>query len=246
MPMQEAPVSRAEHARVGDTVSLQRRSLLLGVAGFAAAGLGAALRPDSHAAAARSQPDLERLLPRAFGDWQLDTSLVPLAPSPDVVERIEKIYDVTLARSYVLGAQRVMLSVAFGGDQSGRLRVHRPEACYSAQGFHVRSLRAERVDYGPRRIEVRRLMSELGARQEPITYWIRVGDRTVSSNLGQRLVQLRHGLTGEIPDGLIFRVSTLDHDPEAAFQVHDRFVRDLMAVLPPPSVQLLAGMDEQG
>lgn len=225
---------------------LGRRALLLGSAGFAAAALGHGLKPNSHAAAGKTQPDLERVLPVAFGRWAVDTSVIPLTPSPDVVEKIEKIYDATLARTYVSGGERVMLSVAYGGDQSGRLRVHRPEACYSAQGFHVKTLRQERVDYGPRQVEVKRLMSRLGLRNEPITYWIRVGEETVASNVGQRMAQFKHSLTGEIPDGLIFRVSTLGSDPDTAFQVHDRFIRELLVALSPAGVSMLAGNGHDG
>jgi EpsI family protein len=220
---------------------LSRRAVLLGAGCFGAAALGAALRPGTHMAAAKSQPDLERLLPVAFGSWRVDTSVVPLTPSPDVVEKIEKIYDATLARTYTNGVDRVMLSIAYGGDQSGRLRVHRPEACYSAQGFFVKTLRQETVDYGARRVEVRRLMARLGMRDEPITYWIRVGDETVASNLGQRLVQFRHSLTSEITDGLIFRVSTLGSDSESAYRVQDRFIGELLAALDPAGITVLAG-----
>lgn len=222
-----------------------RRALILGGVCFGAAALAAGLKPSQHTAATGPQVNLDALLPESFGGWSLDRSVVPLEPSADVVEKIARIYDATLSRTYAQGNQRVMLSVAYGGDQSGRLRVHRPEACYSAQGFQVRVLRQQLISAAGHPVEVKRLMASLGMRQEPITYWIRVGEETVASNIGQRLIQMRYSLTGQIPDGLIFRVSTLGRDPEAEFPVHDRFINDLIAALDPASVNILVGKPRQ-
>lgn len=221
---------------------LPRRAVVLSAVLLGTAGITRAFRPDTLVAATGPTVDLEALVPARFGDWTVDTSVAPIQPSPDVVESIKKIYDATLARSYISRqGDRIMLSIAYGGDQSGRLRVHRPEACYSAQGFHVKVLREEAPTFAGRSVEVKRLMARLGSRQEPITYWIRVGKSTVSGNLGQRLIQLQYGINGEIPDGLIFRVSSLETDPEAAFRLHDRFVTALFSALDPQAVTVLAG-----
>lgn len=222
-----------------------RRAVVLGGACFGAAALASALTPSQHTAASAPQVHLDTLLPERFAGWTLDRSVVPLEPSADVVEKIAKIYDATLARTYSRGGERVMLSVAYGGDQSGRLRVHRPEACYSAQGFQVRVLRQQMIAPAGHPVEVKRLMASLGMRQEPITYWIRVGEETVASNVGQRLIQMRYSLTGQIPDGLIFRVSTIGRDPEAEFPVHDRFINDLIASLDQSAVNILVGKPRQ-
>ena len=63
----------------------------------------------------------------------------------------------------------------------------------------------------------------------------------MSGNLGQRLIQLQYGINGEIPDGLIFRVSSLESDPEAAFRLHDRFVSALFSAVDAQAVTVLAG-----
>lgn len=224
--------------------ALPRRALLLGGGCLLALGLSHALKPTKLVAAQGPKVVLDQHVPERFGAWRIDRSIVPLEPSPDVVAQIESIYDATLARTYVNDkGQRIMLSIAYGGDQSGRMRVHRPEACYSAQGFHVRKLRDEAVDGGEgARIEAKRLMARLGPRHEPITYWIRVGKSTVAGNMGQRMVQLQYGINGEVPDGLLFRVSSVDTDPEYAFRIHDQFVRELLAAVPPASRSLLAGL----
>lgn len=199
-------------------------------------------RPTRLMAAEGKKVDLEALIPNAFGGWQIDTSVVPLQPAPDLVAKIEFIYDATLARTYVNArGQRVMLSIAYGGDQTGRLRVHRPESCYPAQGFAVKKLREEVVAYGASRVPLNRLDARLGGRSEPITYWIRVGSETVTGNIGQRFAQLKYGINGDIPDGLIFRVSSIDPAPESAFKVHDAFISSLLAGMDAASVERLVG-----
>lgn len=224
--------------------ALPRRALLLGGACLGALALSHLLKPTKLVAAQGPKVVLEQHVPENFGRWRLDRSIVPLEPSPDVVAQIEAIYDTTLSRTYVNDkGQRIMLSIAYGGDQSGRMRVHRPEACYSAQGFHVRKLREESLDSRQgRAIELKRLMARLGPRPEPITYWIRVGKSTVAGNMGQRMVQLQYGINGEVPDGLLFRVSSIESDPEYAFRVHDEFVRELLSAVSPVSRNLLAGI----
>lgn len=220
----------------------RRRALLLGGLLAGTAALALPLKPERLLAADVPRIDLDALVPSRFGAWRVDTSLVPLQPSPDVLQKIEAIYDATLARTYIdTRGRRVMLSIAYGGDQTGRLRAHRPESCYSAQGFAVRKLRDEVLHVGTHAVPMSRLNAKLGTRSEPISYWIRVGSRAVSGQIGQRLAQLRYGLTGDVPDGLIFRMSSIERQPEVAFQVHDAFVADLLGVLDAASIERLIG-----
>lgn len=223
--------------------TLPRRAMLLAGACLGALAATHLLKPDKLVAASGPKVKLDDHVPVAFAGWKIDRSIVPLEPAPDVVSKIQAIYDATLARTYVNArGERVMLSIAYGGDQSGRLRVHRPEACYSAQGFHVKQVREDLLDAGGGvQIETKRLLARLGPRPEPITYWIRVGKSTVASNTGQRLEQLRYAINGEVPDGLIFRVSSVTQDTEAGYRLHNAFVRDLMAAVSPESRVTLAG-----
>ena len=117
-----------------------------------------------------------------------------------------------------------MLSIAYGGEQSRTLQVHRPEVCYVAQGFRVSDMRKDDLQLGgARHVPVMRLVGQLGQRREPITYWVRFGHDVVRGNLEQGVSRLRHGLKGEIPDGLLFRVSTLSDNYESAYRAQDRF-----------------------
>lgn len=202
----------------------------------------ALLKPKKHNVPEMEKLGLEALIPAAFAGWQIDRSVVPVLPPPDVEETIGKLYDETLARTYVNArGQRVMLSIAYGGDQTGRLRVHRPEKCYSAQGFKVDKVAQQQRQVGGANVTINRLYAALGARQEPISYWVRVGDETVSGNLAQRLTQLRFSLNGQIPDGLLFRVSNLGSDRAASYALQDSFVDDLVRAMPPRDAAKLVG-----
>lgn len=190
------------------------------------------LKPGKSHIEKNKQLDLNALVPNTFSGWKVDESVKPLLPPPEVEQKLAHIYDETLARTYVNSSgQRVMLSIAYGGDQTGRLRVHRPESCYTAQGFLVKQAGEKKLDIADAKISIKRLVAQFGARNEPITYWIKIGSETVTGLFGQRLVQLKYGLTGQISDGLIFRVSSIGPQPQTEYDLQERFVNDLAAVL---------------
>jgi EpsI family protein len=194
-------------------------------------GAGAAVwaRPTRHLADQLGIPDLETLFPAEFGDWRVDASLPVILPSPDVQALLNKIYNQVLTRTYVnvRTGERIMLSVAYGGDQSDGTSAHRPEVCYPAQGFAVRGNRAGRLELGDRMIPVRQLMSSLGTRHEPITYWVVVGGEVVTTGIGQKLAQLRYGVRGLIADGMLVRVSSIDAAARRGHALHERYLTAL-------------------
>jgi EpsI family protein len=193
-----------------------------------------------------SPPDptfnLERLIPQTFGDWRLDASIVPIPPSPDVQANLDKLYDQLVSRTYINSrGERIMLSIAYGGDQSDSLKAHRQEVCYSAQGFSIRELLQGEVDLADRHIQVARLLAVKGGRSEPVTYWFTMGDRVVMSRLGRLLVQLKFGLQGQIPDGMLVRISNLSGDSRASYAEHAVFVDAMLAALDPRTLARVAG-----
>jgi EpsI family protein len=197
-----------------------------------AAGLSVAMTPTKKVADIGSKFDLGAMVPKSFADWQVDPSIVPIEPSPDLKAVIDKIYQQTLSRSYVnSNGDRVMLSIAYGGDQSRSMAVHKPEVCYTAQGFLI--VKEAMDDMASRfgAIPVKRLVAEMGPRIEPITYWITTGDQVTRDGLAWRLTQLRYGLTGTIPDGMLFRVSTISKDDRASYAIQDKFSNDLLTTL---------------
>lgn len=208
-----------------------------------AAGAARWATPTVHVADLESKVDLESWFPRSFGAWRIDDSLPVVIPAPDAQALLDKLYNQTLARTYVESAgQRVMLSVAYGGDQSDGTRAHRPEVCYPAQGFDLSDNRVGELDLGGERLRVRRLMANLGGRHEPITYWTIVGRRVALSGTEQKLAQLRYGLRGLIPDGLLVRVSSIDSDKARGWALQQRFLADMRAALP-PALRRRLGMD---
>jgi EpsI family protein len=152
-------------------------------------------------------------------------------------------YDQVLERTYLDGeGHRVMLSVAYGRQQSVGLQMHRPEVCYRAGGFHVQGIRAGQIRLGGRTLPVTRLFASLEGRPEPITYWRLLGDEVVADESQFRLRQLSLGARREIPDGLLVRVSSIDADVPAAYRIQERFVRDMAAAMDPVQRRRVLGM----
>lgn len=207
-------------------------SAALGLAMAASAALTGALTPRVRLAQLQARFSLEAMIPAAFADWSVDASIVPLKPDPERQSVLEKIYDQTLSRTYVNRAgERVMLSIAYGGDQSRALQLHLPEVCYAAQGFELLTVGEGALATGFGALPVKRLVARRNARIEPITYWITVGDKAVLSSFEHKLQRLAYGLSGKIPDGMLVRVSSLQADQQGAWRLQDRFVGQLLGAL---------------
>jgi EpsI family protein len=210
----------------------RRRALLVAGIMIGGSALATQMRPTRLMSDLLGVPKLETMFPVSFGDWQVDASIPVILPPPDVQAQLDKIYNEVLARTYVNAAgQRVMLSVAYGGDQSDATSAHRPEVCYPAQGFAITENFGETLHVAGRDILVRRLMSRFSGRNEPITYWIVVGDRVVTTGIGQKLAQMRHGLRNVIADGMLVRVSSIDSDMKKGHQLQSEFLGELGAAL---------------
>jgi EpsI family protein len=223
--------------------SVSRRSIVMAALMGGTAAAAYALRPGRHPVERGAQIDLEKLIPSQFGPWRQEAQAVAQVINPQTKELLDKLYNQILNRTYVAGAdRRVMLSLAYGGDQRGSLEAHKPEVCYPAQGFRLLDERdgALATPFGS--IPVRRLNTSMGPRVEPLTYWFTMGETLVQSRWDKRLVELRLALTGQIPDGLLFRVSSIDRDPERAWRVQQEFVTDLLGALGPAERARLTGL----
>ncbi|MDY7547877.1 EpsI family protein [Glaciimonas sp. CA11.2] len=174
---------------------------------------------------------LERMIPNTFSGWELDNSIVPVAVDSSVEAQLNAIYNQTLSRTYInRKGERIMLSIAYGGDQSGEgTQAHRPEFCYTAQGFQLVSNVVSELPTPIGKIPVRRLKAVLGSRIEPITYWLTVGNKATLPGFGRMLTQLSYGLTGVVPDGMLVRVSSLDADNAHAYALQDQFINSLLS-----------------
>jgi len=186
---------------------------------------------------------LETMIPKEFGDWRDQPDRTTQVVNPQTKELLDKLYSQILARVYVNSdGYRIMLSLAYGSDQRGSLQAHKPEVCYPAQGFTLVGSESSQVVTGFGSIPVQRLATTLGPRQEPVTYWFTTGETVVQGKLEKRLVDLRLGLTGRIPDGMIFRVSSIDPDRARANQVQDQFINALLQSVSPDERRRLSGL----
>lgn len=214
--------------------ALLRTGLAIALLMIAASISALILRPTFKIADAGPKVDLESLIPRQFSDWRLDETIPMILPAPDVQEALNKIYNQTLARTYVNSqGQRIMLSIAYGGDQSDTIKLHRPEGCYTGQGFEILKNTTSRLATTYGQIPVVNLVAKLNRRNEPITYWIIIGDQVALSDFEIKKVKLRYALRGEIPDGMLFRVSSLSADDQEAFELHKQFTDSLAQAISP-------------
>lgn len=210
---------------------------------LAASGLALALRPTVKIADAGPKVNLETLIPRNFGDWRESQFAGAQIVDPQQKELLDKLYNQTLSRLYINSAgYAIMLSIAYGSDQSDALQVHKPEVCYPAQGFVLEKKERASILVGDGTVPVTRLMTTLGARHEPITYWTTIGDQVVTGGVQKKLVEMSFGLAGRIPDGMLIRVSSVDRDSARAYVQHELFAAQMVGAVPPHDKRRLVGV----
>lgn len=212
--------------------------VMLAVAAFSQFG-----QPIYKLADERPRVQLEQLLPDTFGEWRLLKIGGVVVPNPQALENLARLYTQTVSRAYVNPKGVViMLSIAYGEDQRAAMAVHYPEVCYPAQGFQLKASRVDSLATAHGVLPVRRLETSLATqRYEPVTYWVTIGDRISLGGFERRLIELQYGLKRIVPDGLLFRVSSINRDAAEAFRDQDRFIQALMTQLPPPSRAWFAG-----
>lgn len=208
------------------------------------ASIGAVVaRPSAKETGSGPAISLEAMVPKEFGDWREEPQRTLQVVNPQSRELLDKVYSQILERIYVNGdGYRIMLSLAYASDQRN-FRAHYPEACYTAAGFtlHRKELTQLTTPFGE--IPVGRLFMTRGPREEPLTFWLLIGDKAM---LGwqSRLVELGYTLTGQVPDGLLFRVSSIDPNQSRANQMQDEFINQLLrAVSPAERKQLIGSSD---
>ncbi len=219
------------------------KHLLVGLFMFAAAGMAVALKPTAKLADSTAQFQLETLVPKRFGDWKIDETIAPLLVTPELQKVIDETYSQTLTRTYVNSAgKRIMLSVAYGGAHGEGMQTHKPEICYPAQGFQVvKDTQPAILSTQFGELPIKRLVAAQGPRNEPITYWVVVGDQQTQFGLRMKLAQMRYTLTGVIPDGMLVRVSSIDGDEAGAYENQTGFIRAMLAAMRDSERERLTG-----
>ena len=215
-----------------------RRDVLLGGA-MAATAVTAFARMPWHRTMMMAPSLLETVAPLRIGSWRYQTEQGLVLPPPDQLAQL--LYDAQVTRSYASPVDLpVMLLLAYGSSQSGMLQIHRPETCYPASGYRLSATREERIPVGGgRSIGVRRFTATSETRVEQVLYWTRIGERLPQSWAAERLAVMQSNLAGDIPDGLLVRMSALTGDAGAAEAALVRFARTLLDGLDAPRRRML-------
>jgi EpsI family protein len=218
-------------------------ALVISILMLFAAGIAYALTPREHLADTALKIEYDNVIPKSFGEWVEAPAYANQIINPQQQATLEQLYSQMVVRTFVHTptGRRIMLSIAYGRDQSRENQVHKPEVCYPAQGFQIKKIYKDEIVGSQSPIPVMRLHTSHGQRTEPVTYWIRVGNKLVRGAIEQNIARVGFGLKGQIPDGLLFRVSEIYDDPVASFQIQDEFILTLLAALKPSERAALAG-----
>lgn len=217
-----------------------RRDFLIGGAMAATAGVAWARAP--HRKIASIAPgQLEKVVPTAIGPWHYEPASGIVLPPPDALAKL--LYDQQLSRSYVADNELpIMMVAAYGSSQGGALQVHRPEICYPASGFRLTDTKVHPLvlrtgDVLPARF----FTAHSDTRTEQVLYFTRIGDVMPTGWTAQRLAIMRSNLAGNIPDGLLMRVSAIHSDEAYAIRILERFCREMLAAAGPANRLKLLG-----
>ena len=223
-------------------VSRSRREILIGAACLATAAVAFARLPRHHVAYL-GEGKLEQLVPVRFAGWEFATQSGLVLPPEDQLK--DQIYSQLLTRTYTRSnGSEIMLLIAYNAAQDGVVQIHRPEVCYPASGFRLieNQIHSTRLS-DTIVIPARYLMAENAVRREKIVYWTRVGNDFPRKWAEQRLSVFEQNLLGDIPDGLLIRISSVSQEIDA--DALDQFARDLFANLA-PAMQMVLGGDRGG
>jgi len=182
---------------------------------------------------------LEEVIPKAFNTWKtVDTNKLAIINAEDDV-LVNKLYSQVLERTYVNeNGVIVLLSIAYGAEQRNDMLAHFPEVCYPAQGFNIDKTKVRQIKLLNKQVNVKQLTTQRSNRFEDVSYFVRVGDKIVATRADQKWESLKYGMQGVIPDGLIFRVSTIGE--KDSFKIHQNFLNQLFSNLDKETIQFIA------
>lgn len=222
------------------------RNFVLMALMVAAAVVAPQLRATTSLADQRPPIDLENMVPRQFGEWREQTGLAMQLVDPEMQASLDRIYNKTLSRTYVNSeGYRIMLSIAYGRDQRDALQAHKPEVCYPAQGFQLKTKGHLILQLPHRAIAATRLTTQLGGRNEPITYWIVLGDSITRGGVDKKIKEMRYSLLHRtIPDGMLVRISSIDQDTARAFAAQEKFASAMVGAISKSQQPRFAGLEQ--
>lgn len=174
-------------------------------------------------------PNYADLLPQQFGQWETLPNASAAVVNPVQAEMLDRIYTQTVAHAYRhrQTGRVIMVSLAYGKDQSTDTKLHTPDMCYASQGFRVDDKLKASLQTPWGRLPAIQLKATMGQRTEPLTYLIRTGNTVTDGSLPRNLERLRLALIGFKMDGLLIRVSEITHEPDA-LQLQASFLNELL------------------
>lgn len=191
--------------------------------------------------------NFETSVPANFGDWRVvPDRFLQVDVAQGVEGESDQPYDQTLMRTYENSSgDRVMLALAWGRRQRQDVKVHRPEVCYPAQGYTVRSSFSGGMLDVPSmgiRIPTVSMLAQGQGTYEAVRYWIRIGKLYDGDGLRARWYLLQEGLAGRIPDGVLVRASQRVSSPEQMARSEaliGEFLEDLLQATPEAARRLM-------
>lgn len=220
---------------------MRRRDLIFCGAAVLAAGSAAALRPHKrlNLLGERKMADV---VPPEFGVWKSQSADGLVQPEAEG-KLASLLYSELVSRVYVneVSGDEIMMLIAYGDTQSDLLQLHRPESCYPAVGFRLVLSEPVKIPISPGAVlPCRKVRAERSDRDESILYWTRLGEYFPVSAGDQRKVRLQTAMNGFIPDGALFRLSTVKPGA-SAFDLLGGFVTDLLSAVAPAQRKALVG-----
>lgn len=196
-------------------------------------------------------PDFEKMVPKQFGEWKeisspyIQMDLTAGGVGQDGGELTdEKPYDAVLMRTYANEkGDQVMLALAYAREQRQEVKIHRPEVCYTSQGFTVVADDPVELRILPGKpIPGMQLLARNRQRVEAVSYWIRIGDNYSRNTSQSRWHIFRAGMKGKVPDGILVRASTVQNaisGADIAYKVQEAFLGNLVGALSPDAARFL-------
>jgi EpsI family protein len=157
-------------------------------------------------------------MPRQVADWHYspprDDMIEPVVVDSAFAEAV-RMYDRIEERDYVSSGSRIMLNAAYLRAVRQEGRVHRPESCYSTQGFTVTPLQPVHVSTGDGNVATATtFVARREGRTELVAYWVRIGDEIPTGPGASRRSIFLQSLSPELPDSLLLRVSMIVDDQD--------------------------------
>lgn len=190
--------------------------------GAASANFG---NPDVYPADQITHHHRESFLSRRFDLRRLEVRVPVLPPALDVLAQLYAMDSQVISCAYVNRVgHRIMLSMAYGGDQLDSNSSPRPAIWNPSQAFEIAaSMKAALPAANVNRVDCK-LMSVMGGCNELIPHWVMVGNALITPQVAQKPDQLLHGVCRVTPDAKLPGVASIQPDMFAGHAVRSDIV----------------------